>query len=372
MSLFTKALDAAERGWVSDALLRKAIRGLCRQRLHLEDRGTCEANREALEAFLERMSSSPIAPVPARANEQHYELPAEFFVGVLGPHRKYSCCHWGPETRSLVDAERSALAITCQRAEIADGQEILELGCGWGSLSLWMAKHFPNSRITAVSNSGTQRKFIENLAARESISNLRVITADMNEFSPQGRYDRVVSVEMFEHMRNYEALLARIGRWLEHDGKLFIHIFSHRRFTYAFEPAGDDDWMARHFFTGGMMPGDDLPARFQRDLRLARQWRWSGTHYEKTANAWLMNLDRRRDELLPVLAAVYGPGDAIRWFHRWRIFFLACAELFGYASGEEWGVSHYLFEPHHTLNRGKGDLNCRTRDRVAVPMGASQ
>lgn len=346
MSALSLGLDAAERGWIPDLLLRWAIRGLCRQRLRLEERGNCDANREAIERFLAEMSSGPIAPVPEKANEQHYELPPEFFVGVLGPYRKYSCCHWGAGVRSLEEAERSALEITCQRAQLADGQEILELGCGWGSLSLWMARQYPNSRITAVSNSTPQRQFIERLVERESISNLCVVTADMNEFIPRGRYDRVVSVEMFEHMRNYEALLGRIRRWLTPDGKLFIHIFSHRQFCYAFEAAGDDDWMARHFFTGGIMPADDLPGRFQRDLRLERQWRWSGTHYKKTADAWLKNLDQRQTELLPVLAGVYGPGNASRWFHRWRIFFLACAEMFGSAKGEEWGVSHYLFEPH--------------------------
>jgi cyclopropane-fatty-acyl-phospholipid synthase len=357
-----------DRGAIPDVVIRAGIRSLLRGRLREEAR----LNRK--ERFIGELHAAPVAVQADAANAQHYEVPAAFFECVLGPHLKYSSGLWEPGTHTLADAERAMLALTVDRADIEDGNRILELGCGWGSLTLFMAEHFPNSSITAVSNSQSQRAFIEARAAVRGLRNVRVVTADVNVFDPgpTNLFDRVVSVEMFEHMRNYEALLARIGRWLEHDGKLFIHIFSHRQFTYAFEPAGDDDWMARHFFTGGIMPGDDLPARFQRDLRLARQWRWSGTHYEKTANAWLANLDRRRDELLPVLAAVYGPGDAIRWFHRWRIFFLACAELFGYARGEEWGVSHYLFEPHHTLHRGKVDLNCRTRDRVAVSMRASQ
>jgi cyclopropane-fatty-acyl-phospholipid synthase len=345
---FAFALRAAEAGWLPDPLLRRGIRNLCRQRLREADRGSCEANREAHERFIADMKAGPIAPLPEKANEQHYELPAEFFARVLGPHRKYSCCFWKAGTTSLEEAEQNALEMTARRAELADGQEVLELGCGWGSLSLWMARHFPQSRITAVSNSHSQRAYIAARAELESLTNLRVITADMNEFAPPGaaRFDRVLSVEMFEHMRNYEALLQRIHSWLVPHGKLFVHIFSHRRFAYAFEPAGEDDWMARHFFSGGIMPSDDLPARFQRDLRLVEQWRWSGTHYERTANAWLENLDRRRVDLLPILAGAYGPGEAIYWFHRWRIFFLACAELFGYAQGEEWGVSHYLFERH--------------------------
>lgn len=343
MSGIRLALHAAERGWIPDPLLRYGIRRLCRSRLQEVDRGDAAANQAVLAEFVERMNAGPIAPLPEKANAQHYEVPAEFFVRVLGPHRKYSCCFWEDGVGTLADAERAALEITCQRAELADGQDILELGCGWGSLSLWMAERYPAARVTAVSNSASQRAYIESQAARAGLANLHVVTADMNDFAPTRRFDRVVSVEMFEHMRNYRQLLDRISGWLIPGGKLFVHIFSHRAFAYAFETDADDDWMGRHFFSGGIMPSDGLLPRFQDKLHLVNQWRWCGTHYEKTANAWLANLDRNGDEILPIFNGTYGKEASLRWFHRWRLFFLACAELFGYAGGTEWGVSHYLF-----------------------------
>ncbi len=344
MSLTALALAAAERGLIPDPLLRFGIRRLCRQRLRQEDRGNSEANAAAHRKFVAGMRASPIALVPEKVNAQHYELPAEFFTHVLGPHRKYSCCFWPEGTCTLEQAERATLEITCQRAQLKDGYDVLELGCGWGSLTLWMAERFPRSRVTAVSNSASQRVSIESLVAERGLGNVRVVTADMNTFSTDGRFDRVVSVEMFEHMRNYGQLLARIAGWLKPQGKLFVHVFSHRSLAYEFATAADDDWMGRHFFTGGIMPSDAIFSHFQQDLRLVDQWRWSGSHYERTANAWLANLDFHREQVLRILAGGYGHAEAARWLHRWRIFFLACAELFGYASGEEWGVSHYLLE----------------------------
>lgn len=340
----TWGVDAAERGWIPDQLIRWQIRRLCSRRERQGDRGNCEANQESLRSFIQQLKHSPIALVPEKPNQQHYEVPAEFFQHVLGPHRKYSCCFWSDTTTRLVDAEHAALAETCRRADLRDGQNILELGCGWGSLTLWMAEHYPNCRITAVSNSASQRQTIGDLARQRHLNNVTVITADMNEFHPDEHYDRVVSVEMFEHMRNYELLLSRIAGWLNPEGRLFVHIFSHRDLAYSFECDGQDDWMARHFFTGGIMPSDGLLLHFQRDLHLIDHWRWNGKHYEKTSNAWLANLDARRQEILPVLTSVYGEAEAHRWFHRWRMFFLACAELFGYRGGEDWGVSHYLFQ----------------------------
>jgi cyclopropane-fatty-acyl-phospholipid synthase len=343
MSSLSLTLAAAERGWIPDALLRQGIRRLCAQRLQDESRTDGERDGLALAAFVERTRTGPIAPVPEKANEQHYEVPAEFFARVLGPHRKYSCCYWEPASSSLEHAEQAALEITCQRAAIRDGQEILELGCGWGSLALFLAARFPGSRVTAVSNSTPQRIWIESQARRDGIGNLRVITADMNDFTIEARFDRIVSVEMFEHMRNYERLLGRIAGWLSPSGKLFVHIFSHRNLAYAFETEGSDNWMGRHFFTGGIMPSHDLLLHFQRDVELLDRWRWSGTHYQQTANAWLANLDERQTEILPILAQAYGTAEAPVWFHRWRLFLMACAELFGCAGGNEWGVSHYLF-----------------------------
>ncbi|MBI1355694.1 MAG: methyltransferase domain-containing protein [Acidobacteria bacterium] len=337
--IWSLALESAERGIAPDAAIRFGIRRLCGQRLGEERaRGVSPA------AFAERMRRGPVAPVPEKANEQHYEAPPELFRLALGPRLKYSCCLWGDGVETLARAEEAALEETCRRAELRDGHSILELGCGWGSLSLWMAERYPGSRITAVSNSRLQRRFIEERAVERGLENLRVVTADMNDFETDDRFDRVVSVEMFEHMRNYEELLRRIAGWLRPDGKLFVHIFCHRRYGYAFETTGATEWLGRNFFTGGIMPSADVFTYFQREMRLTRQWTWDGTHYQRTAEAWLANLDERKGEVLPVLAATYGAREAERTFQRWRIFFMACAELWGYAAGNEWLVGHYLLE----------------------------
>jgi cyclopropane-fatty-acyl-phospholipid synthase len=337
------AIGWVEQGLVPDAVIRQGIRRLCRARLEEIDRKDGPQAATTLQTFIDAMGRAPIAPLPQLANTQHYEVPADFFQQVLGPRRKYSCCHWPAGVRDLADAEEAALALTCARAELRDGMDILELGCGWGSLSLWMAEHYPNARITAVSNSASQRQFITAQADLLGLDNLRVITADMNHFATEQRHDRVVSVEMFEHMRNWGELLRRITGWLRPGGLFFVHIFCHRDRPYLFEDRGPDDWMSRHFFSGGMMPSDDLPLRFQEDLTLQRQWRWSGLEYEKTANAWLDNMDARRGAILPVLTATYGASQAKIWWMRWRIFFMACAETFAYDRGETWWVSHYLF-----------------------------
>jgi cyclopropane-fatty-acyl-phospholipid synthase len=348
MSSSNSALKFAERGLIPDALIRAGIRKLNKTRLEEIAANNCEAGMAHLTRFIAAMNKAEIAPVPDLANTQHYEVPAEFFHNCLGAHRKYSSCFWLADTQNLDEAEALALSQTCDHADLCDGQHILELGCGWGSLSLYMAAKFPNARITGVSNSNSQRQYIMATAKTRGISNLNIITADMNEFAAPQTYDRIVSVEMFEHMRNYQLLYSKVASWLKPGGKFFKHIFVHRNTPYLFEVQDDDDqddnWMSQHFFSGGMMPSDDLPLHFQDNLRLIQRWRWDGTHYEKTANAWLENMDKNAVNITPILAASYGEQSVEMWRNRWRIFYMACAELFGYNNGQEWWVTHYLFE----------------------------
>ena len=336
-------IDWAERGRVPDPLLRFGIRQLLRRRLS-DTRGNVESQWERREALVEAMRAAPVALSTDVANEQHYEVPAEYFHRCLGAHLKYSCCQWDPDVGDLDAAEARMLELTCTRAGLADGQRILELGCGWGSLSLWMAEQYPNSEIVSVSNSHSQRAFIEQRRDERGLGNLRIVTADMNDFAPESPgFDRMVSIEMFEHMRNWEELLRRASSWLVPGGRLFIHVFCHRDQAYFFESEGADNWMGRYFFRDGLMPADDLARHFQRDLRVLRQWRVNGRHYERTCNEWLKRQDAAREPLLRLFEQTYG-ADAQRWFQRWRMFYMACAELFGFREGNEWFVSHVLFE----------------------------
>jgi cyclopropane-fatty-acyl-phospholipid synthase len=340
--LLRSLIELVENGRIPDLLTRAGIRLLLLQRLREQAQEGPDQEWQAMMTFVEEMQQSPIALHTQEANEQHYELPPQFFELVLGPHLKYSCCHFPEGVKELGHAEASMLALTCERAQLQDGQQILELGCGWGSLSLWMAKHYPNSSILAVSNSRPQREFIESSAQELGLTNLSVQTCDMNDFTTEQRFDRVVSVEMFEHMRNWQSLLERISDWLKPEGKLFIHIFSHRRYAYAFSSEGDSNWMGRYFFTGGIMPSNDLLLYFQKDLLLEQHWVLSGVHYQRTADAWLQMMDSQKGEILQTFRETYGK-DADVWFQRWRMFFLATSEVWGFRGGNEWLISHYLF-----------------------------
>lgn len=338
------ALTLAERAWVPDAVIRTGIRVLLRRRLNGLTRA--RSGEAALANVIARMDASPIALSTRDANEQHYEVPSEFFERVLGPRLKYSCAHWDGPSTTLAEAEDAMLALTCQRAGLADGQRILELGCGWGSLSLWMAAHYPDSDVLAVSNSHSQRAFITARAAAQRLRNLHVVTADMNDFTPPYHVDRIVSIEMFEHMRNHRRLLHQMARWMAPRGEAFIHVFCHRDTPYFFDVADASDWMARYFFTGGMMPSLPLLGQFGDALHVAERWTVNGTHYARTLLAWLAQLDASRTEIIEIFERSYGRDSEV-WVQRWRLFLLACAELFAYRGGEEWLVAHYRLTQVH-------------------------
>jgi len=344
MSLTDTFIALAERGLAPDFLIRAGIRKLCRKRLLQCRVDDCEANAELAEEYMQSVDPSPLAVLTEKANEQHYEVPAAFYNMVLGRNLKYSCCYFDNSASDLSSAEDRSLALTCEHADLIDGQSILELGCGWGSLSLWMAKNFPDARITSVSNSHSQKEYILSQAKARNLSNLEVITEDVNAFSTEERFDRVVSVEMFEHVRNHRGLFSKIHDWLKPDGKLFTHVFCHRSTSYPFVVEGEDDWMSQHFFSGGTMPADELFLRISGKLELDRRWRWSGEHYAKTAEAWLQNTDRNQSKILDLFIKDLPQKEAVQAFHRWRIFFLACAETFALHKGQEWWVSHYLFK----------------------------
>ncbi len=337
-------IKLAENGLLPDALIRLGIKRLCAQRL-LEATSIGQQEMENRHSsWIASLNKSPVALVPEKANEQHYEVPPRLFELVLGSNLKYSSGYWPQGVSTLDDSEVEMLKLTSERAALSDGQQILELGCGWGSLTFYMAQNFPNSKITAVSNSNDQRQFIEKKCAKLKIKNIKVITADMNDFSIDKVFDRVVSIEMFEHMRNYDELLKRVSGWLNQEGKLFVHIFSHDKIAYPFEDEDEGDWMAREFFSGGQMPSHRLLMSFPDKMKIEQDWRVEGTHYEKTSLAWLNKMDKNKAEVLKLFEKTYGKDEANIWFQRWRIFFMSCEVLFGFNHGSEWGVSHYLFE----------------------------
>ena len=340
--MISKLIELAEKGIIPDYFIRQGIVRNCGNRLNNENVLNTEEVSSKKQSWIQQMKESPIALVPEKANEQHYEVPPAFFEKVLGKHLKYSSGYWPDGVNSLDESEESMLELSFERAQLVDGDSILELGCGWGSLTCYMASKLPNSKITAVSNSKDQKEHILNRCKNQGLDNIEVITADMNDFGTENKYDRVVSIEMFEHMRNYKKLLSKISSWLHDDGKLFIHIFTHQSVVYPFENQGEADWMAREFFSGGMMPSHDLLLHFQDDLIIDDVWSMSGTHYEKTSLAWVNKMDANKDSIMKIFLKTYG-DDAKLWFQRWRIFFMSCEKLFGYNNGSEWGVSHYRF-----------------------------
>ena len=342
-------IDWCERGRLPDSLVRMGMRRLMKQRLRDEGIDDGEARSKRFNRLVDELRASPIAIETQAANTQHYEVPAAFFHGHLGERLKYSCCLYRTGTETLDQAERAMLDEYAVRAQLTDGQRILDLGCGWGSLSLWLAERYPASQIVGLSNSHGQREYIERQAALRGLHNLRIVTGDMVDFEfaalgMRTAFDRVLSIEMFEHMKNYRLVFEKVAGWMKPDAKLFVHVFAHRLLAYHFEVKDRSDWMTRYFFLGGTMPSEHLFAHFQDDLKLARQWWVSGQHYQRTANHWLAGMDRAKARILPLFECSYGPEDAALWFQRWRMFYMAVAELFGYAGGNEWGVAHYVFE----------------------------
>ncbi|HIA54080.1 MAG TPA: class I SAM-dependent methyltransferase [Candidatus Melainabacteria bacterium] len=329
---------------VPEWVIRAGIRNMLAEKLRTEAKATTALQRQCIMDFVQDLKASPIAIHTDAANRQHYEVPARFFQAVLGPRLKYSSALWLANTDDLAQAELNMLEIYCQRADLRDGQTIMELGCGWGSLTLFLAEKYRHSNIVAVSNSHSQKEFIDNEVKLRGLDNVTVVTANIANYDTEREFDRVISIEMFEHLKNYQAMLAKVSRWLRPDGKLFIHIFTHKHFAYHYEDKDGTDWLTRNFFEGGTMPSEDLLLYFQEDVRIVDQWSIPGTHYQKTAEAWLERMKNKRPEVLEIMAETYGSGNAVKWWAFWKLFFLACAELWGYRNGSEWTVSHYLFE----------------------------
>ena len=340
-------IKVLENGYMPDPITRIGIRSLVKQRLDESLKNTSK-DPHYLKNYAKELKKSPLAIMTDSANKQHYEVPTEFYDLSLGRHKKYSSCYWDKNTKTLEEAEQKALDLSIEHAGIVDGMRVLELGCGWGSLSLELAKRFPNSAITSVSNSKTQKSYIDNQARARGLKNLVILTRDLGvesnyDFGPE-KFDRVMSIEMMEHLRNYDLFFKKMSPSIKDDGKFFIHIFTHKNAPYYFETEGEDNWMGKYFFSGGQMPARDLFDEFNNDLVVEKKWDWNGDHYSKTLEAWLENTDQKKSEVLSMFKKTYGEGSEVIWYNRWRVFFISCSELFKYNNGEEWGVTHYLMK----------------------------
>ncbi|TGK41496.1 SAM-dependent methyltransferase [Leptospira andrefontaineae] len=333
-----------EKNVFPDWLIRFRIRQLLHLRLRMEDKGSLEKNQEHLIQYVNSLKQSPIAIDTHAANEQHYEVPSSFFKLVMGKYMKYSSGYWTSPDIGIDESERTMLGLTCERAELENGMNVLDLGCGWGSLSLYVAEKYPKCKVTGVSNSKSQKKFIDSEAKKRGLKNLNILTADMNVFKTNLKFDRIISIEMLEHMKNYEVLFGKLASFLKPKGKFFVHIFTHKKFAYPFDIVDDTDWMAKYFFTGGQMPSHALFLYFQKDFQISNQWVVNGNNYALTSEAWLSNMYKNKEEVLQILGETYGKEQAVKWFVYWKTFFMACAELWKYNNGEEWIVSHYLFD----------------------------
>lgn len=331
---------ALATGLVPDSVLRAGCRYATAARQRREERGGLEAQEERLAALVARMSSGPIAETPSKANEQHYDLPAEFFSLLLGPRHKYSCCWWPDGVTDLAAAEEAMLNLSCRRAGIRDGMDVLDLGCGWGAMCIWLAELY-DVRVMGVSNSRRQCEWFQAERDRRGLTGrIEVVNADLNDFEPGRTFDRVLSTGMFEHMRNWAVLLTRLAGWLKDDGKAFIHLFSHRRLAYCFEGT----WAAERFFASGTMPSHELMLRFTDDLVVTQRWAINGTHYAKTIAAWQQRLDANAGRALAILRTEHSEREARRLLATWRLFLISTAEVWGWRRGQEWMVSHYLLE----------------------------